>query len=178
MRWRSLVWILFVAALLCFAERASAQPHSSEEQSCKVFVQKFYDWYWNRFADKAEDLNFDTRKLPTSDDVLKLKPPVLSRQLTTLIRKDEKQSRQVHGIANLDFDPFLSSQDPQGKYIVGHVRVSSGRCEAKIAAGNEVAVLRQVGARWVFENFLYSYPTADGRGKVYPDSDLIQILSQ
>jgi len=142
-------------------------------------VQKFYDWYWNQFADKANDLNFDLHKLHWYDDALRLKPPVLSPELIRLIKKDEDESKAAGGdIVNLDFDPFLNSQDAQGKYVVGRVVIARDRCRATLAAGHMDAELQKSGSIWLFVNFHYSYYSEDGKKKEFPNDDLLHILSR
>jgi hypothetical protein len=153
-----------------------------EEQSCRAFVQKFYDWYWNQFADKADDPTFDSHKLHGYDDALRLQPPVLSQQLIMLIKKDEKESKEAGGeIVNLDFDPFLNSNGPDGKYLVHEVSIHDGVCQANIEGGHgnhEVAELKKISSTWNIINFHYSYFSEDGKTKLFPDDDLIHILNR
>lgn len=192
--------VLLVAAISISSCRKSASPTVSsdqpksklqvtearvldaDEQSCKVFVQKFYDWYWNQFADEVDDPKFDTRKLHVYDDPLQLKPPVLSKELARLIEKDRQASRAAGGdIVSLDFDPFLNSNGPVGKYTVRKVEVLDGACQANIEGGHgvrEVAELKKSGSGWLFANFQYSYYSEDGKTKEFPDNDLVHILSR
>ena len=147
------------------------------------FVQEFYDWYWNRFADKADDLRFDIRTLPSVETVLKNRPFVLSSKLRLLLSHEERQMKITHEIGNLDFDPFWGNQDAQGKYIVDQVSVTENRCEATILQGTYregslVAQLEKNGSKWQFANFRYSYYSEDGKTKQFPDQDLIEILSR
>lgn len=151
---------------------------SAEEQSCKAFVQNFYDWYWNRFADEADNPNFDMRKEPNVWTVLKHRPSVMSPELRRLLANEEKQMKVVQGINNLDFDPFLSTQDPRGKYIVDHVKIAGNRCEATILEGHLIAETEKHGAGWFFANFHYAFYSEDGKTKEFPDEDLIGILSR
>jgi hypothetical protein len=156
----------------------TANPESSaQEQSCQAFVQKFYDWYWNQFADWADDPKFDHRKLHWYNDALKRKPPVLSQELIRLIKKDQECEKEAKGICNLDFDPFLNSQAARGKYLVNGVTFTSARCKATIENGHEVAELVKSGSSWEFVNFHYSFLSEDGK-KFSPDDDLVHILSQ
>lgn len=151
---------------------------SADEQSCKEFVQKFYDWYWNRFADEANNLKFDLRKEPNDWTVVKHKRSVLSPALYRLLADDEKQMRRTHELGSLDFDPFLNIQDPLGKYEVGRVGTTGNRCNAAIPQGHLVAELEKRGSSWVFANFHYSFYSEDGKSKEFPDEDLVQILSR
>jgi len=156
---------------------ATSPEPSLQEQSCQAFVQKFYDWYWNQFADRADDSNFDVSQLHVYDDALQVKPPVLSRQLVLLFKKDRECNKREQGICNLDFDPFLNSQDARGKYLVNRVTLANDRCLATIENGHEVTELVKSGSSWRFVNFHYSFLSEDGR-KMSPDDDLVRILSQ
>jgi len=137
-------------------------------------VQKFYDGYWNQYLPKLKDPKFS---LPGTEAVLRARPPVLSQELIDLIVKDEKQSKATGEVGNLDFDPFLNSQDPEGKYLVTKVEASNATCKATIAHAHIVAELKLSGASWIFVNFHYSYFTPAGK-KDAPDADLLQILKQ
>lgn len=163
-------------------QATEAHVLSTDEQSCKVFVQKFYDWYWNQFADKADDPKFDEHNLHDYDDALRLKPPVLSPELARLIEKDRQESKAAGGdIVNLDFDPFLNSNGPVGKYVVQRVGVLNGECKANLEGGHgvhEVAELRRTGSAWMFVNFRYSFYSEDGKARMSPDNDLIHILNR
>jgi hypothetical protein len=121
-------------------------------------------------------LIFDVRQLHVYDDALRVKAPVLSRQLVKLIKKDRECNKKEQGICNLDFDPFLNSQDPRGKYLVNGVALTNARCMATIENGHEVAELVKAGLSWEFVNFHYSFLSEDGK-KMSPDDDLVHILS-
>ena len=172
----ALIGIMLIPAGAQTAQKPAA---SDDVRSCRLFVQKFYDWYWNQFADKADDPNFDKHKLHWYDDAVKLKPAVLNQELIKLIEKDEAASKAAGGdIVNLEFDPFLNSQDPQGKYLVSKVSVTSDHCMATIDSGHEVAELKKSGSSWLFVNFHYSFYSEDGKKKEFPDEDLVYILSR
>ena len=151
---------------------------STAERTCRTFVQKFYDWYWNQFAKQADNPRFDLRKLHDYHEVVNLKPPVLSPTLIMLIRRDEQAAAAAGGIANLDFDPFLNSQDPQGRFMVDQAKLSKRKCRVTIPHGHMTIDLENSGRSWVFVNFFYSFYSDDGKTKQAPDSDLIQILKQ
>jgi hypothetical protein len=145
---------------------------NNEEASCRAFVQEFYDWYWNQFADKGGD--------PRSrDDVLKRRPSLLSPELTRLIKKEEDEMSATGQIGNLDFDPFLNSQDMSGKFLVTSVQISNGVCRATVKGSSEVRPeLQKSGSTWIFVNFHYSFYSEDGKTKRFPDDDLIHILKR
>lgn len=160
----------------------NARPLSADEQSCKAFVQKFYDWYWNQPPGKADSPRYDWGDVKTVDGVLGLNPPVLSQGLIRLIRKDEAASKAAGGeVVNLGFDPFLNSNGPVGKYTVKNASVVDGFCRATIEGGHgihEVAELKKTSSVWIFVNFYYFYYSEDGREKEFPDDNLIHILSR
>lgn len=141
---------------------------SADQQSCRDFVQRFYDWYWNRFADQENDPRLDIRKEPNVWMVLKHRPTVLSPELRRLLASEEKKMRATNEIGNLDFDPFWGNQDAQGKYTVDQVKTSGDRCEATIPQGRLTAELERSGAGWEFANFYYSETRQDLLGILSP----------
>lgn len=147
-------------------------PAAGDEQVCRAFVQQFYDWYWNQSSTDSKLKPHDY------DEALTLKPAALSPELVRLIRRDDARARAAGGIANLDFDPYLNSQDPEGKYEVMQVTVNGGVCRAKLSQRDVVAEARRNGSGWMFSNFYYSFYSDDRRKKEAPDSDLVHILSQ
>ena len=151
----------------------------ADEHSCKTFVQNFYDWYWNRYAQSATSVGFDMHSLPNVDTVLKRKPPVLSPELFQLIADDKKKMLATHEAGKLDFDPFWGNQNAQGIYITGRVQISGDRCKASIPQGDEIAELQRSGTSWVFVNFYYCFAAYDSTvGRRCPDTDLLQILKR
>jgi hypothetical protein len=158
--------------------QAKMRPSSAGEESCKAFVQNFYDWYWNRFADQADRLWFDPKKEPNVWTVLERKPNLLGPELRRLLTREDKQTRATHEIGNLGFDPFFGNQDPQGKYLVGGVIVRGDRCDAGIVGQHVIPQLEKSGSTWVFVNFRYSFYSEDGKTKEFPDDDLVHILSR
>src|SRR5579863_3041088 len=166
-----------VALISAPTSLAQAQSPALDEASCRGFVQGFYDSYWNRYAGKLagpkKDPNFH---FPGIEEVLARNPPALSRQLIDLIRKDEKQSRESNEVGNLDFDPFLNSQDPEGIHRVSRVELRGDVCTATVDRAHTVAELKRNAPGWLFVNFHYSYFKPDGKTKDVPDDDLLHIL--
>jgi len=160
---------------------ADSRALTPEEPSCRVFVQNFYDMYWNQFANESGDPSA-SGKAYSYDDALRRNPPVLSEELIRLIKKDEDTSKAAGGdIVNLDFDPFLDSNGPVGKYLVKSASVVNGVCQAAIEGGHgihEVAELKKSGSSWQFINFHYSHYSEDGKTREFPDDDLIHILNR
>jgi|HubBroStandDraft_1064217.scaffolds.fasta_scaffold262458_2 hypothetical protein len=150
-----------------------AVPTGDDERSCRAFVQKFYDWYWNQSSGNADAEQQGDDKVPA------LKPAVLSPELIRLMKRDEARAKASGTYANLDFDPFLNSQDPDGKYNVVRVTVKGGVCRAKLSQRDIVAEARRSGPGWVFSNFYYPNYSEDGHKIKAPDDDpddLIHIL--
>jgi hypothetical protein len=150
-----------------------AVPTGGDEQSCRAFVQKFYDWYWNQSSGNTNEPSH------SYDEVPPLKPAVLSPELIRLLKRDEAQAKASGTYAYLDFDPFLRSQGPDGKYNVVHVTVNGGVCRAKLNQRGIVAEVRRSGPGWVFSNFYYySFYSEDGEKKGTLDDDLIHTLNE
>jgi hypothetical protein len=108
-----------------------------------------------------------------------LKPAVLSPELIRLMKRDEAQAKASGTYANLDFDPFLASQDPDGKYNVVRVTVKSGVCRAKLSQRDIVTEARKIGPGWVFSNFYYMNYSEDGhiiKAPADDPDDLVHIL--
>ena len=154
---------------------AIAEPSSIEQGgniSCRDFVQDFYNWYVSR---DVLDEKSPTGK-PTSDDVLRLRPQVLSAELGKLLKSDSDAQAKAHEIVGLDFDPFFNSQDPSPEFRVKAVEIANGRCTATVNGIREGSFQETVmpelvskNGKWVFVNFHYRYDSGD--------SDLIQQLN-
>jgi hypothetical protein len=140
-------------------------------------VQNFYDWYWNRYAERAASVGFDTHMLPNVSTVLKRTPSVLAPELFGLLADDQKKTLENHQKSTLDFDPFWGNQNPQGMYRAGRVSIADGRCKVSVPQGDVFAELRKSGTSWVFVNFYYCFAAYDStKGRQCPDSNLVQIL--
>ncbi len=151
---------------------AQVSAPTADEQSCRAFVQKFYDWYWN------DSLGNKTTASHDYHETIELKPAALSPDLIRLIKRDNARQIAVGGIANLDFDPFLNSQDPEGKYDVVRLSVKDGVCRSTLSQRDIIAEVKKSGPDWVFSNFHYSFYSEVRRKKEAPDDDLVHILSQ
>lgn len=159
-----LVELSLVSALQC-------QAGSKDEESCRAFVQQFYDWYVNPYVSGGQG--------PAWYDVGRLKPQILSPELRRLLKKESDEQKACGCIDHLDSDPFVNSQDPDRRYVVKGVSVADGRCNATVDGTTEVRpeLMRTVKG-WVFVNFHYSYYSEDGKRKLYPDNDLIHLLER
>lgn len=128
-----------------------AQGPTPNADSCRTFVQNFYNWYI------AHGTNFET--------AMKLKQAVLANDLKEALLADLAASRKSPGeIVGLDFDPFVNSQDPAPHYRVGKTTVKDGACWAEVhgvpatdktSKPDATAELRLEGGSWKFVNFHY-----------------------
>jgi len=162
--------VLFVLALYVLSSSAVLAAGSSPSQSAvSDFVQRFYDWY-TPLALKSGDT-------PSWIVALDKHGAQFDARLSRALRKDaEAQSRVPDDIVGLDFDPFLSSQDPEDKYAVGDLTEKDGvylvsvygvRKGKRAAKPDVVAELKAAKGSFQFTNFRYG---ADG--------DLLVILKQ
>ncbi len=144
--------------------------HSKElQESCRSFVQDFYDWYVPK--------SLETRPQPLQL-ALKHKRSAFSAELVREIEISEAKDRS-EGEAWLDFDPVLNSQDPADRYVVRTIRLQGKHYWAEIhpvVSGKEsekpavVAELKFSNGRWFFMDF--HYPNSNN-----PDSEsLLRIL--
>ncbi len=160
-----LIYTLFLV-LECSLQ---AQMKNSEEAQSALhsFVQEFYDWY----VPKARADNPG----PAWDIALKSRGSVFAPVLARALKGDSEAQAKAQGeIVGLDFDPFLSAQDPCGHYEAGRgvhkgksywvnvYGVCSGKRHEK---ADVVAELIQQDDHWAFVNF--HYPT---------DRDLLAVL--
>ena len=156
-------------SLLVVAVSCSSSKDGKDAGAAK-FVQDFYDWYVPvALAQKDE---------PASNAVLKRNPPVLAPELLTALEQDRRAQAKSQEIVGLDSDPFLNSQDPCERYVVGDVREASGKSLVNVHAvcsGKKseepvtVAETTQENGAWVFVNF------RPGKGE---GDDLLTILKQ
>ena len=143
---------------------------SSKDAGAAKFVQDFYDWY--------VPIALAQKDGPASNAVLKRNPPVLAPELLKELEQDSEAQAKSQEIVGLDFDPFLNSQDPCERYVVGDVKEASGKflvnvhsvCSGKKSEEPAVvAETSQENGSWLFVNF------RPGKGE---GDDLHTILKQ
>ncbi len=154
---------------------SQSTTEQSEAQSCRQFVQNFYDSYFDEL-DKA-----DKKKsaLSAEEQVLQQKPAVLARDLSQALASDRQaQNKEPDYIVGLDFDPFIGAQDWEEKYSVNSVNLAGGVCRASVwgtDAGKKKAmvnpVLTKLSNNWVFTDFFYP------EGKQHGDASLMGTLT-
>jgi len=165
-----LTCLFLLTTLTCLLQ---AQAKNNEDLSglAQRFVQEFYDWYAPG-AEKAADNNreFSWRKRASDFD------PALLRAL----KEDEDAQAKAKEIVGIDFDPFLSSQDPCAPYKVHNVIPKGDRylvevdCECENVVVEKPTVTAELvnrDGRWIFVNFRYPGPKPSG-------SDLLSILRE
>ncbi len=150
------------ASYLLWAQEKS--PQSSKE-SCRNFVQGFYDWY----LPKVRVLSGDPLQ-----DALKYKHSVFSRELLRGLA--ETKAREIADKdAGLDFDPILNTQDAgdpgDPPYSVRNVARKGDKYWADVYLSDKktekpwvVAELMVDHGHWVFTNFHYPdspYPQSE-----------------
>jgi hypothetical protein len=142
---------------LAHSLHAQAKNDQHVQESLRVFVQSFYDWY----APKALGSNSG----PAWNNALRTKEGYFSPGLALKLRNDADAQAKAEGeIVGLDFDPFLNGQDPGEHYEVGKIvqrgesywvdihSVSSGKMSEKPTVIAEVV---QRNDQWRFVNFHY-----------------------
>jgi hypothetical protein len=150
-------WILLLFLVPSPSLPSHAQDAQEIQNSCRNFVQKFYDWYLLK---------------PSWPRALTYKPSAFSSELSQGLREDYEAQAKVSGdIAGLDFDPLLNSQDPAQHYVVGRVNLKvEDTCWAEIHAVSSgkksekpdvLAAAVHENGRWLFVNFYYSMPDGD-----------------
>lgn len=145
------------------------QNRVADEQSCRRFVQDFYDWYVP--ITNSRDDRFTVMLRPRRESF----DPKLWQMLAT---EDEAQSH-ADEIVGLDFDPIVNCQDPSPQFKALSVSISDNHCRALVIGFNQgvreervIPELVYSGRRWTFVNFHYRFEIS---GK-WKDSDLIEIL--
>jgi hypothetical protein len=121
------------------------------------FVQSFYDWY--------VPIALRDSKRPAWYVVLTDRATVLDSELVRALKADSAvRANAAEGVVGLDFDPFLNTQDPDDRYVVGKVTrqgkrslvevysVRSGKRSDKAVL---IAELTSQRGSWVFVNFHY-----------------------
>ncbi len=159
--------VLIVVALALLGASAAWADEAGQKRAA-AFVRKFYDWYVP-IALKP-DLKQDS-----SNVAIAKRPSLFDPSLLKALKEDaEAQAKTPDDIVGLDFDPFLNSQDPDDKYVVGGVTEKDGlylvdvyglRKGKREKAVSVTAALKPAKNSFVFANFLYG---ADG--------DLVAVL--
>jgi Protein of unknown function (DUF3828) len=146
-----------LSLLLILAMVVACARQRSDTDLVRDFVQEFYDWYVPASANSHVGL--------PSDIALQSRPSAFDVSLARQLKEDSDVQTKVPGeIVGLDFDPFLSAQDPCERYEVVDVHREAGNylvsvrgvggCEKHDDADVVAEVVSKNGA-WLFTNFHY-----------------------
>ena len=160
-------------------QSAEARVETDQEKSCREFVQGFYDWYTSP-AQKDRDHPDGSRNWP---DVLKMRKPDLSPELSRLLKADltSKANEREGDLVGLEDDPFTNSQDNSPKFRVESAVIENGNCRS-VVWGMDGGTHRETvepeamkaDGKWRFINFHYRDDFENGKPSV--DGDLISEL--
>lgn len=177
---------------------SSNHPESSDEQSCRVFVQKFYDWQISQMVggfcshslkgtsatQQAIDIEEEECRVASAyrnAEKLDLKQVLSPRLQHYLDRLEAVQAKEQD--AGLDFDPFLNTQDPSPKFVVDSVRINRNRCDAIVHGYDQgeqreevMPELSKASGHWIIENFHYAIDQNDRRPTA--NDDLIHMIRE
>lgn len=134
-----------------------ARNTASIANSCREFVQGFYDWY----APIAVGQNSG----PAWQAALNERGADFSKKLSDALKVDlAAQAKSGADIVGLDFDPILNTQDPAAHYEAGSGLGKGPTCSVNVYAveagtratvASVKAVLENKGGHWQFTNFRY-----------------------
>ncbi len=157
---------------LAIAHPVVAQQSAGDQQACKAFVQQFYDWYVPKVLAAKEQRAWDIAMKEKSQD--------FAPDLVMQLREDSAaQDKVKDDIVGLDFDPFLNTNDPAKKYVLGNVTTHGDSCLVEVFAVNAgkrsakpdvVAEVQRANGALRFANFHY------GKSDSSPDENLLRTL--
>ncbi|MDB4917637.1 MAG: hypothetical protein JWM95_5281 [Gemmatimonadetes bacterium] len=128
----------------------------TDTASIRLFVQDFYDWYVPVARKEVDG--------PAWYHVLQSRDTSLTTGLAAGLRADSTVQAGLKGeVTNLNFDPFLASQDPCARYEVRAIQPKAALYTVTVrpvcSSGNKMPDVHMEVARhgngWQFENFFY-----------------------
>ncbi len=153
-----------------FGQAGTPATTTINANSCRNFVQEFYDWY-------VPIANASDKRFTVS---LKPRQHSFDPELWRMLAADDEAQSHAHEIVGLDFDPILNSQDPSPKFKVRSVAIKGSRCNVAVVGVNEgvedehvMSELVFSNGHWAFVNFHYQSWVA---GKLRSSGDLMQAL--
>lgn len=167
-----LAFLPFALSMLAPAAHGQTEQLATrpDANSCRAFVQDFYDWYVPITSSRDDRFTVMLRPRKSS----------FGPKLWQMLAADDEAQSHANEIVGLDFDPILNSQDPSPKFIVKSATVKSDRCDAVVVGviqGTEeehvMPELIHSSGRWIFVNFHYQSVVA---GKLKDSGDLVQAL--
>jgi len=149
--------VLYYLLFLVLQASSAHADDASLAAASRDFVQKFYDAYVPQAL--AE------RTTPASDFAIDHLSASFDGGLLAALKEDAAaQARSSDDIVGLDFDPFLSSQDPAERYEVGTATHEGAKYLVPVypvMAGKRsqepavIADVEQENGQWRFVNFRY-----------------------
>lgn len=145
---------------------SGAQTTADRSESCRKFVQDFYNWYFAEVAKRDKHPN-----LPSPyETVMTKRTELLSPALLKALREDdEAQAKNPSEIVGLDEDPFTLSQDFEDSYVAGTPAMKDESCRVPlygIRSGKKLkepsfsAEAQFVNGNWQFVDF---HRVSDGK---------------
>ena len=116
--------VLMTATFVAAQDNGTHSPPVNTEKSCRLFVQRFYDWYVPMAS--KEDV------WRAWDVAVKKRPEAFTAELARLIRQDTEAQREASDLVSLDFDPFLNSQDPSDRFTVQNAKLKGTGCWVEV----------------------------------------------
>ena len=144
---KTLGWTLCFFLATCGSLRAQ-ERNGDEIQSCRTFVQGFYNWYVGKHF---------------IDDVTKYKRSALSAELLGLLKYSMPKGDDEGFV--WDWDPFLASNDAGTRYSVGRITRKGAAFWVGVhhvlppprpAKPDVTAEVIFKDGRWLFVNFHYA----------------------
>ncbi len=170
--------ILLIVSVPCVLEAQTAKAPQGGTESCRKFVQEFYNWYLKMLNSRSN--------LSSTDLILKYRKGSFDPELVRQLKQDEDAaSKNKEEVVGLDFDPIINAQDVAYSYKVGKVTRKGGNYwvevygdwgkvdgvpEKKTKEPDVVPELAFRNGEWVFVDF--HYPGA----KNPQDESLLKML--
>lgn len=160
------------AVLVAFGPATNGATVADRRESCRKFVQEFYNWYSKR-SEKGMGIS----------GAIQARRSTFSPELLRRLREDAAAAaKHPNEIVGLDFDPVLNGQDFAKKYVVGKVTRKGGSYFVEVfgiwdGKKSEIPDVKPelvwINGRWRFENFHYQRDTKK------PNEDtLLSVLRQ
>jgi hypothetical protein len=135
------------------ASDRSAPPSAAD--SARAFTQAFYDWYVP-LGDRLPGSRYDSVVV----DRASMFAPTLLAGLKEDLAAQARSPGEIVSVGG-DYDPYLNSQDPCGRYEArdvvpngaGYAVSVYGLCSGREATLDVIADLEREGHGWVFTNF-------------------------
>ena len=155
---KATVAVLAMVLMSLISVPSGAQT-SDRSESCRKFVQAFYDWYI------ATDHKQEGKRLTAEEIVWRRRPQLLSPELRSAIRQDRLEMWRSHELTGFDADVFTLSQENADSYVAGtpersgktyRVPVFGVRAGIKSKEPEFWAEVRHGIDNWQFFNFSYA----------------------